>query len=252
MPGFFEVVKWLPAPVPATGNHGGSLHYKSFDEVYGQPVSTNHVPSLSIPQKTKEGRAGCAKYLITCCECSKPRILYVDQPNVTLGMERNNTTKAFILLGAIQSLKTFVCGMSCDQLLDLPKESISSIMKTSFPDVACSADIKAMLANLRQKLKFSPNMFCHTPVENCYYTQSAHFPISLSERDRRICPVCGSSGRTPSAQPGDSSYTHYVRTCDNCIRENPSCIKAVKGNKKKRRRVGSAVEAPDEDAPDEP
>ena len=106
-------------------------------------------------------------------------------------MERNNTTKAFILLGAIQSLKTFVCGMSCDQLLDLPKESISSIMKTSFPDVACSADIKAMLANLRQKLKFSPNMFCHTPVENCYYTQSAHFPISLSERDRRICPVCG-------------------------------------------------------------
>jgi hypothetical protein len=73
MPGFFEVVKWLPAPVPATGNHGGSLHYKSFDEVYGQPVSTNHVPSLSMPQTTKEGRAGYAKYLITCCECSKPR-----------------------------------------------------------------------------------------------------------------------------------------------------------------------------------
>ncbi len=109
-----------------------------------------------------------------------------------------------------------------------------------------------MLANLRQELKFSPNVFCDTPVENCYYTQSAHFPTSLSERDVRICPVCGSSDRTPPPQQGDSSYSHYVRTCDNCIRENPPCVKEAKGNKKRRRRVGSAEEAPGDDAPDEP
>ena len=69
---------------------------------------------------------------------------------------------------------------SCVELLDLASASVLSIKNMSW---SADVDVKQTLDDLRPKLKFSPNMFCHTPVENCYYTQSVQFPTSPNSRD---------------------------------------------------------------------
>ena len=75
----FNEIHHLPDPEPS-----GPDHYKFFDDVYGQPTSEKHRPSLIQKNQTKHGipfspSAQCAKnvgIVVQCQECDKWRCLY--------------------------------------------------------------------------------------------------------------------------------------------------------------------------------
>ena len=96
---------------------------------------------------------------------------------------------------------------------------------------------KDMADVLATKLSFNDGITCESTIEEGYYLTNA-FPTSLSQRDRRICPVCGS--RAASAKEADATYTFVVRTCDHCVRNVRGCIAEIKGNKRGRRSHGQA------------
>lgn len=84
---------------------------------------------------------------------------------------------------------------------------------------------------LADKLSFNDDITCDSTVEEGYYLTNA-FPTSLSQRDRQICPVCGS--KAAQAQNGDADFTFMGHTCDHCIRTVRGCIAEVHGNAEPR------------------
>ena len=75
----FNKIRHLPEPEPS-----GLDHYKPFEDVYGQPTSEKHRPSLTQKNKTKHGIpfSPSAQYaksvgiVVQCQDCDKWRCLY--------------------------------------------------------------------------------------------------------------------------------------------------------------------------------
>ena len=160
----FRDVHFLPDPEPDTSKE----HYKPFEQLYGTSTSERFCPSLGmrgnsghwLPFSPSAQTARNVKRVVTCSECSRPRVLYAakkldDSDNAMLDKHLEESD--------------YTCGSSLQYLTD---ESEST---------AESDGSGVTIANALARVYVRLNLTCSDAIEVPYFS-SGVFP--------RVCVHC--------------------------------------------------------------
>ena len=236
MEGFFETVNWLPAPVPLD-DIGHGVHYKGFEELYGQELQPQHVPSINQKRGGSGGTNNSAKYYVNCHLCNKPRVLFANKKG-PLGRENAESRELSQLLMAIDMLDKYSCGMECEELLSLSRAKFKMLKEDKSHPFKDDDKLRAALKYLSDLPDFQEGLRCDLYVEKAYYEANNGFPTNLKlEGKLDMCPGClGPPGERLAV---DKQKTWCVRICDACKRENPGSNSVYRGQGSKKRAVAA-------------
>ena len=178
----FRDVHFLPHPEPDTSKE----HYKPFEQLYGTSTSERFCPSLGMRGNSGHGlpfspsaqTARNVKRVVTCSDCSRPRVLYAAK-------KLDDSDNAMLAKHLEES--DYTCGSS---LQDLADESEST---------AESDGSGVTIANVLARVYVRLNLTCSDAIEVPYFS-SGVFP--------RVCVHCAT---TETLIQGEESVDIYPR-----------------------------------------
>lgn len=236
----FQDLNWVPLPLKKQTGPNDELHYKPFDELYGTHPNHMEQPSLRDSKPDRKGKhsiytANRARSFLHCSNCSKRRVIYLENAQQSLSKDE----KAYIK--TLNELGMYVCG---SEVVHASNPNESNIASNNIMDITCEDDSEGgNRGEDRQDYSFylRDGLTCSTPMESSYF-----FGNRLhKKRNLNICSHCGLEENHVQQATSEElqSYSNVFHPCSVClsIADGQKRPKPLYGSKVSKRRGSSSV-----------